>query len=187
MIFAEELKALEQRHPRHYDLHPIYTREVGEERSHERHFTPEQLEELCPDWREREVWACGPQALLDDAEAFFEDQGRGQHFHVERFRAAMADLEDVEGGEVTFQVDGATTTVEADGETPLLRVAENAGLNPAHGCRMGNCHSCDSPLVAGRVRDLRSGRIIDEAGHKVQTCISAAAGPSTIDLALQSD
>ena len=71
---------------------------------------------------------------------------------------------------------------EADAETPLLRVAEDAGLNPAHGCRMGICHTCDVPLVRGQVRDLRTGDLIDEPGRAVQICTAAAAGDCTIEL-----
>ena len=55
------------------------------------------------------------------------------------------------------------------------------GLNPAHGCRMGICHTCDVPLVAGCVRDLRTGELIDEPGQAVQICISAAAGDCELD------
>ena len=78
--------------------------------------------------------------------------------------------------------DGERVTAETDGETPLLRVAEDVGLNPPHGCRMGICHTCDSPLAAGVVRDLRNGRVIEEQGDTVQTCVSAAVGDCTIEL-----
>lgn len=181
-IFGRELGDLAARHPDHYDLHLVHTREDGSDRSHERHFSADLLDEHCPDWRDREVWACGPQALLDAAEEHFDAAGMGSRFTVERFRAATIDLDDVQGGTVTFLVDGEEVTAETDGETPLLRVAEDAGLNPAHGCRMGICHTCDSPLVDGHVRDLRNGRLVDEEGDTVQTCISAAVGDCAIDL-----
>lgn len=197
-IFGEELHALADRYPRHYALHPVYTRQLraseaqgeaaGDDRtSSDRHFSAEQLEELVPDWRGREVWACGPQGLLDAVEAHMAERGRSRHLHVERFRAAMAELDDdAEGGTVRFAVgsdDRADDVVaEADGTTPLLRVAEDAGLNPAHGCRMGICHTCDTPLLDGRVRDLRSGQLISEAGHVVQVCVAAAAGDCRIEL-----
>ena len=64
----------------------------------------------------------------------------------------------------------------------MLRVAEDAGLNPDHGCRMGICHTCDVPLVSGRVRDLRTSEVIDEPGRAVQICISGAAGDCEIEL-----
>jgi ferredoxin len=81
---------------------------------------------------------------------------------------------------VKFSRGGVTAT--ADSATSLLRVAEDAGLNPAHGCRMGICHACDTTLLAGCVRDLRTGQLVNETGTIVQPCICAAAGDCELDL-----
>jgi ferredoxin-NADP reductase/ferredoxin len=112
--------------------------------------------------------------------------------HVERFRAALAVLPaNATGGRVRFaastrgamsETTGTTIDADADATTPLLHVAERAGLVPRHGCRMGICHSCDSTLVSGCVRDLRTGAAIDEPGVRVQICVCAAAGD--VELAL---
>jgi stearoyl-CoA 9-desaturase NADPH oxidoreductase len=183
VIFGDELRALAERYPRHYTYLPVHTRELADGGADDRHFSAEQLQDLCGDWSSRHVWACGPQGLLDDVEAHWTDAGLKGRLHTERFRAPMADLTDVEGGTVTFtSADGHETTAVADGETPLLRVAEDAGLNPAHGCRMGICHTCDTPLRGGSVVDLRTGAVIAEEGHMVQTCVSAAKGDCRLDL-----
>ena len=180
VIFGAELRALAAKHP-NYKLHLMYTRELGETRSHERHFSAAQLAELVPDWRERDTFACGPQALLDAVEKHFADAGRARHLHTERFRAAMARLDTAAvGGEVLFSAAGRS--VKADGVTPLLRVAEDAGLNPPHGCRMGICHTCPRKLLSGQVRDLRTGAVHGEAGENILICVSAAAGDCTIEL-----
>ena len=60
--------------------------------------------------------------------------------------------------------------------------AAHAGLEPEAGCRMGICHSCDSPLRSGRVRDLRTGEVHGEADQMIQTCITAAGGDCTVEL-----
>ena len=78
-----------------------------------------------------------------------------------------------------------TTTqrkTKSDGRTPLLRIAEDAGVNAPHGCRMGICHTCDTTLLAGCVRDLRTGERIDQPGTRIQVCVCAAAGD--VELAL---
>ena len=182
VIFGLELERLSSTW-RRYRHRPVHTREDGDGPSSDRHFSAAQLEALCPDWRTREVWACGPQSLLAAVEEHFEAAGRGRFLHIERFRAAMADVPDgAAGGRVTFRSNGIASIVEADAATPLLRVAEDTGLNPAHGCRMGICHTCDVPLTAGRVRDLRTGEVIEEPGRTVQICISGAAGDCEIDL-----
>ena len=179
VIFGQELKALADKHPR-YTLHLMYTRELGDARSHERHFSAAQINEMVPDWRTREVYTCGPQALVDAVEKHWEGAKLSRHLHVERFRAPLAPVGDAAGGAVSFTTTGKT--VKADGVTPLLRVAEDAGLNPQHGCRMGICHTCPRKLVSGQVRDLRTGQVHGEAGDKVLICVSAAAGDCSIEL-----
>ena len=100
--------------------------------------------------------------------------------HTERFRPRI--VVTGEGGTVSFTQTG--TTVEADGATPILDAAEQAGVLMPSGCRMGICYGCVLPLREGAVRDLRDGAITTASpgdGVVVQTCISAAAGACSID------
>ncbi|SOB86135.1 Ferredoxin-NADP reductase [Streptomyces sp. 1331.2] len=136
------------------------------------------LDELVPDWAERETWACGPAGLLDAAEKHWNENGVHERLHTERFRPSVVVAGD--GGEVTFGATGRT--VVADGATSLLDIGEEAGVLMPSGCRMGICFGCVSPLKAGAVRDLRSGEITEaEPGVLIQTCVSAAAGPCEIE------
>ena len=142
---------------------------------------PSDLDDLVPDWRERETWACGPTAMLDDLEKAWADAGAIERLHVERFRPTVVTTG--EGGTVTFSRSG--TTVEADGATPLLDAGEDAGVLMPSGCRMGICFGCVAGLREGAVRDLRSGDLtvaVPEDGVRIQTCVSAAAGACDIDL-----
>ncbi|MDQ6696003.1 MAG: ferredoxin reductase [Actinomycetota bacterium] len=182
VIFGSEMERLASAH-RRYKYRPVLTRDGGEAPGASNHFDAAQIDALCPDWRGREVWACGPQSLLSAVEDHFNAAGRGRSLHIERFRAPLADVPaGAAGGRVTFRAAGAEVAAEADASTPLLRVAEDAGLNPEHGCRMGICHTCDVPLIAGRVRGLRTGEVIDEPGRAVQICISGAAGDCELEL-----
>ena len=180
-IFGKELAEIAEEYPQ-YRLRPVYTRGVGPRRpSNARHFSAEQLAQLCPDYQEREVYACGPAALLDALEAHFTAIGRRHKLHLERFRAVLAPLpENAAGGNVRFVSSGRE--VKADGRANLLKLAEDVGLNPPHGCRMGICHSCDVTLVSGCVRDLRTGELHSEPGESVQICICAAAGDVALAL-----
>ncbi|KGN31028.1 stearoyl-CoA 9-desaturase [Knoellia sinensis KCTC 19936] len=140
------------------------------------------LDWLVPDWREREVWVCGPTGLLDAAESHWETAGLSDRLHVERFRPSV--VEPGEGGIVTFA--NTKVTVDADGATPILDAGEAAGVLMPSGCRMGICFGCVVPLKEGAVRDLRTGEITstdENSGDvRIQTCINAAAGPCDIDL-----
>jgi ferredoxin len=110
----------------------------------------------------------------------FDSAGRTSALRIERFAAALAPMPaNDSGGRVRFL--SSRSEVRSDGRTPLLRVAEDAGLTPPHGCRMGICHSCDATLVAGCVRDLRTGDLA-EPGARIQICVCAPAGDVDLDL-----
>lgn len=139
------------------------------------------LSALVPDLDQRETWACGPAGLLDELERHFAETGIAEQLHTERFRPTIVVTGD--GGTVTFR--GSDARVEADGATPLLDVGEKAGVLMPSGCRMGICFGCVAPLREGAVRDLRTGDLTMAAPGddvRIQTCISAAAGPCEIDL-----
>jgi ferredoxin-NADP reductase len=141
---------------------------------------PADLAELVPDLFERAAWACGPNEMLDDLETHWADGDAAHLLRTERFRPVL--IAAGGGGTVTFTRSG--TVVETDGTEPLLDSGETAGVLMPSGCRMGICFSCVLPLREGAVRDLRDGRLtVAEPGDSipVQTCISAAAGPCTID------
>jgi stearoyl-CoA 9-desaturase NADPH oxidoreductase len=140
-----------------------------------------ELDELVPDLADRLTYACGPAGLLDALEKHHAD--RGLSLTTERFRPVL--VEAGEGGTVTF-ADGRE--VEADGSTPILDVAENAGVLMPSGCRMGICMGCVVPMRSGAVRDLRNGAVTTAVpgetgpeGVPIQTCISAAAGACHVD------
>jgi ferredoxin-NADP reductase len=137
------------------------------------------LEALVPDLDARVTFACGPAGLLDALGD--HHRVRGLDLYTEQFRVATRVTG--EGGTVTYARSG--TTVEADGATALLDAGEEAGVLMPSGCRMGVCFGCVIPLRQGTVRDLRSGDITTAEpgdGVKIQTCISAAAGPCDLDI-----
>jgi ferredoxin-NADP reductase len=136
------------------------------------------LAHFVPDLDERTTFACGPAGLLDAIEHHHGE--RGLPLFTEQFRTARVVAG--EGGSVSFDRSGVT--VEADGSTPILDAAEEAGVLMPSGCRMGICYGCVLPLRQGAVRDLRNGEITTAApgdGVIIQTCINAAAGACDID------
>jgi ferredoxin-NADP reductase len=136
------------------------------------------LDDLVPDWRDRQTWACGPEGMLAQAEQVWSSAGIKDRLHLERFAVSKAAPAGA-GGAVTFGRSGRTVT--ADAATSLMDAGEGAGVQMPFGCRMGICQSCVVPLVAGHVRDLRTGQE-HEPGTRVQTCVSAASGDCTLDI-----
>ncbi len=78
----------------------------------------------------------------------------------------------------------ARSAVQAQGLTArsLLEQAEAAGLRPQHGCRQGICTRCTCQLLAGTVRDLRTGELFAEPNQPIRLCVSAPHGDVEIDL-----
>jgi ferredoxin-NADP reductase len=174
VIFARELRELHARH-RGYRLHLRLTGEQGR-------VTPDQLDELCEDWREREAFVCGPTGLLEGMEQHWREAGDPGRLHVEHFQpgTAVGDGERGRGGEIRFCRSGVKAT--SDGEQPILVAGEAAGARLPYGCRMGICHTCVGRLRTGRVRDLRTGLVHGQPGEMLRTCINAPEGAVEIDL-----
>ncbi|WP_199546671.1 ferredoxin reductase [Streptomyces sp. N35] len=177
-IFRGELRAMDRTLP-WFHLHEHHTRSGPE---HTGHLTPEHIARLCPDWRERETWVCGPTGLLDSVTDHWSKAGLDGRLHAERFQLAPASPPSPKGeagSRVLFTRTGAEAV--ADASTPLLAVGEAAGVRMPYGCRRGICFGCLTPLTYGRVRDLRNGELSDRTGQLIQTCVSAAAGPLALD------
>ncbi|NKY49157.1 ferredoxin reductase [Nocardia vermiculata] len=169
VMFGAELRALHDEHPG-FTSHVHLTGEHGK-------FDLAELDSHYPDWRERETWACGPGGLLTDVEKHWAAAGISDKLHVERFEVERSAAG--EGGTVTFA--RTDRSAQIDGATSLLEAGEAAGVQMPFGCRMGICQTCVVTLTDGHVRDLRNGAE-HQAGEKVQTCISAAAGNCTLDV-----
>ncbi|NMN96730.1 ferredoxin reductase [Antrihabitans stalactiti] len=142
---------------------------------------PSDMDELCPDWREREAFCSGPGDLLDGLIEHWETQGESERLHFERFQPKIGgDGTEGEGGEITFIRSDVTT--QCDGGTPILEAGEEAGLELKHGCRIGICHTCIGTLKSGKLRDLRTGEVSEPTGQDVRICINTAEGDVALEL-----
>jgi ferredoxin-NADP reductase len=171
MIFRDELTRLAERHDG-LTLHQLHTDRDGL-------LDFASLDQVCPDWRERETWACGPGPMLDAAQAHYERHGVPDQLHLERFSLELGG-DGGEGGTITFR--NSNKKIDVDGATTILEAGEQAGVGMPYGCRMGICHTCTVTLVSGTIRDLRSGDELGQPNEPVQTCITAAVGDCTLDI-----
>jgi stearoyl-CoA 9-desaturase NADPH oxidoreductase len=172
-IFGKMLRRMTQRQDG-YRLCEIYTADQPR-------FSADALDEICPDWRERELFVSGPRDLIDDLEKRAANEGRADHFHSERFQPVIGNGGgEGAGGSVHFRVSDCETEC-APGESILVG-GENAGATLQFGCRMGICHTCVGRLKDGAVRDLRTGAIEQASGQMIRVCINAPEGHVEIDL-----
>jgi len=170
VMFGDELHALARSHSG-YRLTVRATRTEGR-------LDASRIDDVVPDWRDRQTWACGPEGLLVDAESAWAAAGISDRLYLERFAAGRGAVH-AGGGAVTFARSGVTRT--ADAATSLLEAGEQAGVRMPFGCRMGICHTCVVSLVDGRVVDLRNGTG-HEPGSRVQACVTAPSGDCVVDI-----
>jgi ferredoxin len=82
-------------------------------------------------------------------------------------------------GNVSFALNGCTA---ANSGLPLLEQAEDAGLAPEHGCRMGICNTCSTRKRAGTVRNIFTGVTSGAADEQIRICVSVPVGDVELDL-----
>ena len=172
VIFGEQLRRMAERYEG-FRLHEQHTSEMGR-------MGPDDLDDVCADWRERVAYLSGPAGLLDALEEHWEEHGDKSLLNIERFQIKLGTGETGEGGTVLFKA--SDRQAEADGETPILAAGEEQGIELPYGCREGICHTCVGELCSGRVRDLRTGDVYGSEGEMVRTCISAPEGEVEINL-----
>lgn len=173
-IFGDQLRGLDERQAG-YDLQLRLTSEQGR-------FAPEHLDDLCPDWRERETFACGPAEMLDALSERWESDGDPERLHMERFQPIIGKGDGEQGDGGTIRFTQSDVEAESDGSKPILVAGEDAGVTLPFGCRMGICHTCVGKLCSGQVRDLRTGKVSGSSGEMIRTCVNAPEGAVEIAL-----
>jgi ferredoxin-NADP reductase len=142
-------------------------------------FSREHLRAAAPDHARAQTYLCGPGGLMRSVRELFDELGLAQALHTEEFAPAVPtpDLDAV--GQVSFA--GSGIRADNSGRT-LLEQAEDAGLDPQHGCRMGICFSCTQIKNSGCVRNIRTGATSTEEDEEIQLCICVPVGDVTLDL-----
>ena len=142
-------------------------------------FRREHLHAVISDHADAATFVCGPPALIDSVRAVWAKDGLAEPA-VETFTppALRFDTDGAEG-RVSFTVSGREA---ANSGLPLLEQAEDAGLAPDHGCRMGICNTCSCRKTAGTVRNVISGATSSAGAEEIRICVSVPVGDVALDL-----
>src|SRR6476646_5578041 len=117
VIFGPELRELAVKNDK-FTLHEQLTKDYGR-------MGPEDLEPLCPDWKERHTYISGPADMLDAFEEHYAQHGCEARLSMERFQPKIdGSAEAGEGGSIKFLKSGCAT--ESDGTKPILVAGEEA-------------------------------------------------------------
>ncbi|MCF6379746.1 ferredoxin reductase [Nocardioides KLBMP 9356] len=138
-------------------------------------FNELELRRLVPRYRDTDTWACGPAGMIELVRAAYADNPR---LRLELFKPPAVRTDSAEGA-LTF----ATSDQQvANSGAPILEQAEEAGLSPVFGCRMGICFSCTARKTEGTVRNVLSGAESSLPDEDIQICVSAPVGDCVVDL-----
>lgn len=143
----------------------------------------EHLQAYCSDYYQRNAFICGPSPMIQQArKVLAELDVEKNNINFEFFGAAP--LESVSGSEgaVLFQASDKTVLSKQDRPNSLLEQAEEAGITPVSGCRIGVCHQCICKKKSGVVFNTRTQEYSDTGHEEIQLCISVAQGDVVLDL-----
>ena len=142
-------------------------------------FCREHLGAVISDHSRATTFVCGPPALIDSVRALWAHDGLAQPA-VETFtRPALAFDTDGAEGLVSFAASGREA---ANTGLPLLEQAEDVGLAPEHGCRMGICNTCTCRKTAGTVRNVLTGEISSAGDEQIRICVSVPISDVALEL-----
>ena len=176
VAFAAELDQLAARHP---GLRlAVCLNQPGARGFDEARFTA-----LVPDFAARTTFLCGPTGLMERVERLWAQAGAAERLRRERFvatPAAPVDIPPSAGQPVRLA--RSQREVLAAGPGSLLDQLERAGERPAHGCRIGICHTCKCTKRSGTVQNLMTGALSDLPDEEIQLCLSVPRSELELDL-----
>ncbi|MBB3951808.1 hybrid-cluster NAD(P)-dependent oxidoreductase [Aureimonas jatrophae] len=130
------------------------------------------LESIAPDWREREVFVCGPAPFMRAVSQMLAGAGFTMaHHHEESFDfAELTGTEKTEAVEAeadlkaearTFRIEFAKTRRQVDcpEDVTILEAARRAGIRLPASCTKGLCGTCKSKKASGEVAMHHGGGI----------------------------
>ncbi|MFV5264724.1 flavin reductase family protein [Acinetobacter courvalinii] len=135
------------------------------------------LEKLVPNFKQMQAYACGHHSMMKQAQQIYTEHAAEENFHQEFFQPVQVEHSS-EAQPVSFR----RAQQNFIATTNLLSSAEQAGLRPQHGCRMGVCNRCSCTKVSGVTQNLLTGEIDDQPNRPIKLCVSQALSPVTIDL-----
>jgi ferredoxin-NADP reductase len=175
-LYGPELRNLAERHER-LRVARGFTRGRGS--ALEGRFCREHLRGVVSDHAGAATFVCGPPALIDSVRALWKGDGLPEPA-VETFTPPAISFDTERAvGVVSFAASGRTAP---NSGLPLLEQAEDAGLAPEHGCRMGICNTCSARKLTGAVRNALTGAVSTAEHEQIRICVSVPVGDVALDL-----
>ena len=173
-LFKQELNSISDAN-KNLTTYLISTAEQG-------HFSLKQLKHQCPDYLDYDIYICGPNSMIMKVNnLLLNAKVNEKNIYIERFGPAPVDFSKLDkAGTVNFNQ--SHKNAELGSHTNLLDLAENIGMQPESGCRMGICHKCSCRKKSGVVYNTLTNSYSDTGQEDIQLCVSVPVGEVTIEL-----
>lgn len=194
VIFLEELARLKNRYMGRLEIHHFLAQEMEDidlfNGMLDRAKCGEILEHLVEPAEVAAFFICGPEPMMDAAEAALLDAGVAKDkIHIERFTAGrpsaaqaaqmQALQQEAAGLTMLVTLDGRKRRIPFDaGAGNILDSARKAGLPAPYACKAGVCATCRARVVSGEAEMAARYGLTDEevdAGY-ILTCQSVPKG-----------
>ena len=154
-------------------------------------FSAAMLQLMAPDYREREIFCCGPEPFMDAARGVLQSAGCEMgRYHQESFGTALLPGDNLTDPltpdqiscEVTFAKSGKSASCA--GDATILAAARAAGVRLPTGCGQGICGTCRVQKLSGEVVLVNNGGLTEddiEEGY-ILACCAKPLGAVEIDL-----
>lgn len=167
--FHVELQALSQQYAQ-FKYHHINTIQTKQ------YLDQDLLDQCVPQLSQSVTYACGATAIMQSINQIFADRDLTAQLKQEFFQLP------VDEHQASQSIVFARSQQQFESATNLLKDAEQAGLRPTHGCRMGVCNTCSCTKVSGSTKNILTGEIDHQSNTQIKLCISQAVSPVVINL-----
>lgn len=155
---------------------PIFTDEQGR-------FSISQLQQYCPDFKERKIYICGPASMEQHVRKLLKTEGvEEENIHSESFSIQASTIHTrgiVE--EVRISLANSYHDFKAANNKSLLEILESKGLNPRFGCRMGICNECSCKKISGTVLNAKDNTLSHAGEEFIRICSSIPLGDLVLE------
>lgn len=183
LFFTEKLSHLQSKG---LQLTVIYSDEKG-------FISKEHLSNYVDDIESKEFYICGPGQMIEATRLLLDEyQVPTDDIHFEYFGKQAVSLKGIDNAlDETIQVDYLDSNKQVmfdpkefleNDNTTLLDIAEQQGLKPVTGCRIGVCHQCICKKKTGRVFNTRTQQYSDSGAEEIQLCVSVPVGKVELEL-----
>jgi ferredoxin-NADP reductase len=123
------------------------------------------------------VYVCGPERLLHAVRAAGKALGFPEsNISSEAFAVSTS------GDPFTVEIETQGKELQVKEEESLLDVLRSAGFDMASSCEVGNCGTCRTGVLKGRVEHRGTGLLDEEKKGMMLSCVSRGIGTLVLDL-----